>query len=380
MVPSKIYAIDINTYDIIYLNKFTRNSLSGFGTKCYEKVYGYEQPCAFCKINDLRNSREDFINFEAFNEVDSKWYNLHEKLVKLPDGRTMKYSTGADITELKKAQSDYTQTYTELLLKNKEIEVLNANLETRIEYEVNKNLKQAQTLAQKSKMADMGQMIGAIAHQLKQPINVITLAISSVKVERSLGMESDIDASYEKIGKQATFMNDTIDLFRNFFNPNKVKENIYLQDVVKNTLSITQDLLIDIKLIREIAGLDEKVFVYPNELIQVCINIIKNANEFMDEQNIKPKIIKISVYEEDIYQVISIHDNAGGIPSDIIDKVFDQYFTTKDEDKGTGIGLNLARQILEEKHDGKIKVENKTFIYNNIKQTGACFQLYLKKS
>jgi signal transduction histidine kinase len=193
-------------------------------------------------------------------------------------------------------------------------------------------------------------------------------------------MECDIDASYAKIGEQAIFMNDTIDLFRNFFNPNKIKENIFLEDVVKNTLSITQDLLTDIKLIREIDKLDDKVFVFPNELIQVCINIIKNAKEFMEEKGIKPKVIKISVYEESDYHVISIHDNAGGIPDDIIDKVFDQYFTTKDEDKGTGIGLNLARQILEEKHDGKIKVENKTFIFNDITQTGACFQLYLKKS
>lgn len=380
MVPSKIYAIDIETYDIIYMNKFTRNALSGFGTKCYEKVYGYEQPCAFCKIKELQSTDSEFVNFEAFNEVDSKWYNLHEKFVKLPDNRVMKYSTGSDITELKKAQSDYTHTYTQLLLKNKEIEELNENLENRVHEEVSKNLKQAQTLAQQSKMADMGEMIGAIAHQLKQPINVITMAISTVELEKTLGMESNLDDIHGKIARQANFMNDTIDLFRNFFNPNKIKENIYLSDVIKNTLSITNDMLTGIKVIEDIGELTQKVNAYPNELIQVCINILKNAKEFQEENNIKLKVIKISLYEDEEYQIIAINDNAGGIPEDIKEKVFDQYFSTKSEDKGTGIGLNLAKQILEEKHDGKLLVDNITFEYEGTEQTGACFQLCLKKS
>jgi signal transduction histidine kinase len=265
------------------------------------------------------------------------------------------------------------------LEKNKKYEELNNDLENIVIEEIAKNIKKEKILMERSKMAEMGQMIGVIAHQLKQPVSVIRMSAESIKFSKEHDLEFDIEDMYTKIIAQADFMTETINLFRNFFNPDRVRENVYLQDIINKTLTILNDFLIEVKVVKNFQKLSSKINIYQNEIIQVCINIIKNAYEVQEEKNIDKKVIKITIKEDENYQILSIQDNAGGIDNTIIDKVFDQYFSTKDKNNGTGIGLDLAKQILEQQHNGKITVENKTFTYNKQKYTGACFNLMLKK-
>jgi signal transduction histidine kinase len=117
--------------------------------------------------------------------------------------------------------------------------------------------------------------------------------------------------------------------------------------------------------------------MYPNEIIQVVINILKNAKDIQDEKDIVDKVIIIKTQEKKNHQLITIHDNAGGIPKEIIGKIFEQYFSTKGEKKGTGIGLNLAKQIIEEKHGGSLEVSNESFIHKNTSYSGAKFTIKL---
>jgi len=233
-------------------------------------------------------------------------------------------------------------------------------------------------LLEQSKAAEMGHMIGVISHQLKQPLSVIKLLTQGMQLNSELGLDIDEKSTYPKIVKQVDFLTNTIDLFRNFLNTNQEKESIYLTKVIDDTLSVSIDAYTDIDIIKNYSDLKNKVSVLPNELIQVCMNIIKNARDIQDEKNIENKIIKISVYEEDEYQIISINDNAGGVPENIINKVFDQYFSTKSKKDGTGIGLNLAKRIIKENHNGKILIENKNFTYKGKDYFGACFYLKLK--
>jgi signal transduction histidine kinase len=258
---------------------------------------------------------------------------------------------------------------------NQKYEELNIDLENIVIEEIAKNMKKEKVLMEQSKMAEMGQMIGVIAHQLKQPVSVIRMSAESIKFSVEHDLDYDIKQVYTKIMAQADFMTETINLFRNFFNPNKQQEDVELSSVLNKTLTILNDFLIEVEIIKDFQINNKCVTIFQNEIIQVCINILKNAYEIQEEKQISKKIIKISIYEDGIYQVISIQDNAGGINEKIIDQVFDQYFSTKDSNTGTGIGLNLAKQILEKQHNGKITVENKKFIHNNVEYIGACFNL-----
>jgi len=262
---------------------------------------------------------------------------------------------------------------------NKQYKELNTDLENIVIEEIAKNLKKEKIIMEQAKMAEMGQMIGVIAHQLKQPVSVVRMSAESIKFNKEHGLEYDVEQMYTKIIEQADFMIETINLFRNFFNPNKKQELVNLSDVVERSLAILNDFLIDTKVIKDFQVTNNQILIYQNEIIQVCINILKNASEVQDEKKVENKIIKISVTEDEKYQILTIQDNAGGIDETIIDKIFDNYFSTKDTEHGTGIGLNLAKQILEKQHDGKISVKNATFMDDDIQYIGACFSLKLKK-
>lgn len=229
-------------------------------------------------------------------------------------------------------------------------------------------------LIQKSKMADMGEMIATIAHQIKQPISVIKAVSSSAILDKQLTGSADIDYLCESINEQTRFMTDTIDLFRNFFNPNKLKESMQLSDIIKYTTNILSGLILNIHITKSIETTN-KIKVYKNDLIQCCMNIIKNAIDVFDEKNIKQKAINIQVYEEEGYHTITIQDNGGGVPEHLKERIFEQYFTTKSEDRGTGIGLDLVKQIIQDKHNGIIYVANEPIVYDGVEYIGAKFYI-----
>ena len=220
-------------------------------------------------------------------------------------------------------------------------------------------IEQDKLLIQKSKMASMGEMIGNIAHQWRQPLSQLS------------GLFFDIESAYdykelnkkylqnrvEEANDLLEYMSKTIDDFRNFFNPNSKKEEFYLKDAVENAIKIVKSTLnyYQIELIININE-NHKIEGYKNEYSQAVMNIITNAKDVIKERNIKNPQIKIySQKKEKLY--LHIEDNAGGVDENIIEKIFDPYFTTKYE-YGTGIGLYMTKLIIEDKMNGNIKVKN----------------------
>ena len=245
-------------------------------------------------------------------------------------------------------------------LKNSKTKLknINATLEERIKEEVEKNRLQDQQLVQQSKMAMMGEMISMIAHQWRQPLNIITL--NTVKLETGFLLNKEVSNEEvytiaSEINKQSQYLSNTIDDFRYFYKPNKESETVNLEDVVSKSLSIIKASLINshIEIVQE-HNSKEEITLYYNEMMQVIINILKNSQDNFLKNDIKSPYIKITTEN----RTISICDNGGGIQEDTIEKIFDPYFSTKDEKNVTGLGLYMSKTIIEKHHGGTLHVEN----------------------
>ena len=241
-----------------------------------------------------------------------------------------------------------------------------------------KELKNKQNiLYQQSKMASMGEMIGNIAHQWRQPLSTITAAATGTLLSKELGVLEDIilEDSLKRINKSAQYLSKTIDDFRNFFNPQKVKNEFLLADTFSNTLELisAQFNSQNITILRDIEEM--KINTYENELIQVLINILNNARDELKDKKLTKKLIFINAYKDERNAIITIKDNAGGIPTENINKIFEPYFTTKYKSQGTGIGLYMSEEIIVRHIKGKIEVENVDFIFEEKKYTGALFKI-----
>ena len=221
---------------------------------------------------------------------------------------------------------------------------------------------QESMLIQQSRQAAMGEMIGNIAHQWRQPLNALGLTVQKIKMYHdediltSQNLNKSVDKSIILINKMST----TIDDFRNFFKINKIKEDFYIKDAVDEVINLIDTSLKSNNIQIDTSNIDKNIIFlgYKNELEQVLLNIINNAKDALIDNNIQsPKIvIKISVVNRNIF--IKISDNAGGIPQDIINKIFEPYFTTKEQGKGTGIGLYMSKMIIENNMNGILSVQN----------------------
>ena len=239
--------------------------------------------------------------------------------------------------------------------------------------------KRQSILHQQSKMAAMGEMIGNIAHQWRQPLSTISASATGVLISKDLGVLEDslLNDSLHKINKSAQYLSKTIDDFRNFFNPEKIKNKFLLKD----TMKITSELVSaqfnsqNIEIIENIE--DIEINSYENELIQALINILNNAKDALKskEQKLDKKLIFIDIYKSKKELVIKIKDNAGGILDENINKIFNPYFTTKGKAEGTGIGLYITEEIIVRHLNGQLMVKNKEYIYENISYIGAEFTI-----
>ena len=235
-------------------------------------------------------------------------------------------------------------------------------------------------LAQQSKMAAMGEMLANIAHQWRQPLSAITTASSGLKVQNAIGVinKNDLDTSLDFIKDTSLYLSSTIEDFRDFFNPeNKESEDINIQDLVTQTLNLILAQLKnkEIEIIKDIDNI--QINILKNELIQILMNILNNARDALSERLNTRRLIFIKIKEKNRCLVISIKDNAGGIPKNIIDRIFEPYFTTKHKSQGTGIGLYMADEIVKKHMNGKIKVKNQEFEFENKKYKGAEFKLII---
>ncbi|WP_298752265.1 DUF3365 domain-containing protein [uncultured Arcobacter sp.] len=247
-----------------------------------------------------------------------------------------------------------------LEVKVNELDEFNKTLHKKVQEEVKKQREKENLLIQQSKMAALGEMIGNIAHQWRQPISAVSAIMMNIKwTAISEGMNKEfIDERMKEANEQLSYMSQTIDDFRNFFKPNKEKEFFDLDLEVRKTYKILKDTLQHNNINFQIFSNKEiMVYGYPSEFSQVILNIISNAKDVLIERNTdKPKIeVHILKDEENIY--CKICDNGGGIEEKNINKIFEPYFTTK-ELRGTGIGLYISKEIIEKHMQGLLVVKN----------------------
>ena len=241
-----------------------------------------------------------------------------------------------------------------------------------IEQEVRKNEKQQFVMLQQNRLAQMGEMIGMIAHQWRQPLNHLSVINETLYYKY---MNHKLNDEYmenfrKKSNRTIQQMSTTIDDFRNFFRPEKRKTAFCVNDVICYVLDIASSLFSH----NDIAVVFNKkeryhAYGFPNEFGQSVLNILYNAQDALNGKGINNKYIEILLFQQEDTIILSIYDNAGGIPEDLINKIFDPYFSTKDNKNGTGLGLYISKIIIEEHMDGKLLVSNK--------KDGVCFKIYL---
>jgi len=251
------------------------------------------------------------------------------------------------------------------------------NITSRVELEEERKTQEA-LIVQQAKMATMGEMIGAIAHQWKQPLNAMGLMVQDLQDAWEF---DEIDDLYlEDFTKQSLesiqFMSRTVEDFRRFFKEERERQVFELVDSIRSVGELLRTILRHDNITLELTNGANQIMVdgFENEFKQVILNMIVNAKDAIlskqKKESFKGRIV-MHVAQNETHAVIDISDNGGGIPEDVIGRIFDAQFTTKGE-SGTGIGLSLAKTIIEEKMNGSLQVENC--------DGGACFTLTLLKA
>jgi len=265
-------------------------------------------------------------------------------------------------------------------IKTKELKDLNTNLEVRIEKAIHQNREKDKILHAQAKMVSMGEMIGNIAHQWRQPLSVISTGVTGMQIQKEHGLLDDaqFNKTCQIINENTQYLSKTIDDFKNFIQGNRVKQKFNLKGNLDSFIHLVEGTIKKDN-IQCIIDIDSSLTVngYENELTQCFINIFNNAKDAFKEKQINDKLIMINanIIEDKI--IIKIQDNAEGIDETIIHKVFEPYFTTKHKSQGTGLGLNMTYKLIVDGMDGHIGASNQHFTYNNVSYFGAEFKIIL---
>jgi len=232
------------------------------------------------------------------------------------------------------------------------------------EYELQQHQKmQEKLIFEQSKNAQMGEMIGNIAHQWRQPLSVISTAASGIILSKQFNtLTNEKENEFLKgIVDNTQFLSNTIDTFRDYIKEEKELKEVILQDRINNAINIIESSLKNnhIKLINNINDTESiNIMMVVGELSQVIINILNNAKDALVGNNIEKKIIEVNLVKIENRAILTIEDNGGGIPNNILPKIFDPYFTTKHKSLGTGLGLHMSKDIIENHLKGKLYAEN----------------------
>jgi signal transduction histidine kinase len=215
-------------------------------------------------------------------------------------------------------------------------------------------------------MAAMGEMLGNIAHQWRQPLSVITTVATGMKLQKEFNTLDDkiFNESIENITNSAQYLSNTIDDFRNFFKTDKEENYFNISNTFEKVFKLIKISFKnhEIKFIKEIEDFD--IFGLENEFIQALMNILNNSKDALIEKP-NPRLIFINAYKNKNKIIIKIKDNAGGIDEKIIDKICEPYFTTKHQSQGTGIGLFMTEEIIVKHMRGILNVCNVEILYEN---------------
>jgi len=312
-----------------------------------------------------------------------KWVLLSISPIKNEDGAISHFvAVSEDIAFQKRLESELRGAKKELENINEALEqevedrtaelrlsnmLLKAQVEERKKIEAEKEQKD-KLLAQQSKFASLGEMINMIAHQWRQPLTAISTSAINIKTKQELGIldSQTLELILDGILSHTQKMSSTINDFLNFFKPSRAKEHFEIRTAGEESLKLIGAQLSarGIKL-EVINKCDISVYGFKNELEQVFINILSNARDAFESSRIDGKLIKVACHINDGAVVIEFSDNAGGVDESLLDRVFEPYFTTKEPDKGTGIGLYMSKTILQKSFDGDMEIEN---IYDEHKQ------------
>lgn len=246
--------------------------------------------------------------------------------------------------------------------KTKELIELNNYLEIKISKEVAQNRKKDIIMFQQARLASLGEMLNNIAHQWRQPLGSIIMIIQSFQTKMLKGKltEDFVDEKVNDALLLANNMSNTLEDFKNFFSPNKTKNQFNLSECIEHSIELSKYLLTKENIQIELTIKDEiKLNTYYNELSHVFLNIISNSKDaLLSNINENDRIIKIIVTKVKNRAIINMIDNGGGISKDIVPKIFEPYYTTKYKSAGTGIGLYMSKQIIEKHMNGTISYKN----------------------
>ncbi|MEA3315708.1 MAG: HAMP domain-containing sensor histidine kinase, partial [Campylobacterota bacterium] len=268
----------------------------------------------------------------------------------------------------------------EVEAKTKDLKDINKTLEVRIKEEVQKNRKKDSLIHQQTKLASMGEMIGNIAHQWRQPLSVISTASSGMQLQKEYGLLTDelFQESCNTINTNSQFLSATIDDFQNYIKGDTKIVKFNLIDTINSFIKLISSSLksYSIDIILE-AEEKRELFGYPNQLNQCFVNIFNNAKDVLIQNNeASNRYIFITQKIIDNKIQIALQDNAGGIDENIMDKIFEPYFTTKHKSQGTGLGLHMTYSLVNSM-GGTIEVQNIKFEHNGKNQKGALFNIII---
>jgi len=371
--------VDEKTKDLIHYNEKFETLLARFDEKVIASSTDARGTIkyvtkAFCKISGF--SKEELIgknhNIVRHPDMDKEFYTTLWKTIK-----SGKIFNG----EVKNKRKDGSFYWVDVMISpeydkdqkivgffaireditaKKEIEQFNLTLENKIHQAVEENQQKDRLLLEQSKLAAMGEMVGAIAHQWRQPLNALAMRIQFIEDDFE---DELIDEKYVKEYsiegmKLVNFMSKTIDDFRNFFTIDKIKSNFDIRTKIDETINMLSGQFENHKIKIEINDNNFEVMGYSSEFQQVVLNILNNAKDAFIEKNMEEGKIKIDILLKDQTGYITIQDNAGGIPQNVIKRIFEPYYTTKEQGKGTGLGLYMSKMIIEDNMNGRIGVEN----------------------
>lgn len=320
-------------------------------------VRDFAKDCLLMLIDDLsKNMSKKELDFSKFshNELFILLKKLKEHILKfLYDENMYNY-------ELSTYIGGFFDNLTQLIIINAQHCVNNTNY--------NKEL-----FINSSKLIAMGDVVSMIAHQWRQPLQTILIIVqklSFMKMTDGEISDEQIDKTIDNVKEQLDYLTETIDDFRGFLNPKNRQKRVCISDVLKKSARFLNALLkinninLEIEVIK-----DYELRISENNLIQVLLNLIKNSKDAFEEKDFDDRVINIRCDFNESYVIIEFEDNAGGIPEKNLDKIFDPYFTTKNEDKGTGLGLYMSKTIIEDSFNGKLTVHNSS--------KGALFKILL---
>lgn len=350
-------------YRIEFMNRklLERSGGDASGGLCYEVLHGRDSVCPWC-VND-RVFRGETVHWEIQCPKDGRWYHVVNVPIRNANGTVSKHSVIADIHDLKLSEEKLREQ--KLLL-----EELNSTLEERVRQEVAKNREKDIMLIQQNRQAALGEMLDHIAHQWKQPITSLSLVLQELGETASEGSLTAEHAG-ESVRISMTlldYMMQTLNVFRGFYRADKEKKEFTLKDAIGQALDFIAPALnfhsiaVDLDVDPGLTG-----FGYPKEYAQVLLNILANARDIFKARGTENPRILIRAYAEEDASVVTVTDNGGGIPEGIRDRIFDFYFTTNEAGGGTGIGLYMAKNIIEKNMCGTLRAENTA--------DGACFRI-----